>query len=174
MPKAKETHGEFLLRVKEKYSNTFRVEGSFLFCVICESKVSAVRLSQVKQHIDSIRHKNNAEKKVSQLLPSQSLLSDYVPPSRGPQLKEFNLDLCKMLIETIIPVYKITHPVIQLFVRIICRIYTTLQSKNYVQKSLGRKYGFLWMKQLMSNIATWPISYLVYWTMRTSAANRLS
>lgn len=110
MPKEKETQGEFLLRVVEKHPKVFRVDTNFLFCIYCEQRVVASKIFQVNQHLQTAVHKKNEVKKKSDSLPQQSLLSDYVGPSRGPQLKEFSMDLCKMLIDVNIPVHKIEHP----------------------------------------------------------------
>lgn len=120
MPKnRKETHGEFLVRVKEKYTNIFRIDDkdkSFLFCIFCEQKVNATRMSQVTQHLSTKTHMENGDKKKSNNLPQQSLVSDFAAPSKGPQLKEFHMDLCKMLIGANIPVYKVTHPSVVAFI----------------------------------------------------------
>lgn len=110
MPKEKESHGELILRIAEKYPKIFRVDNSILYCIVCEQKVTAQKMFQAKQHIDTKGHKKNEAKKNTECLPMQSLLSDYVGSSKGPQLKEFSMELCKMLVDTNIPIHKIIHP----------------------------------------------------------------
>lgn len=110
MGKPKETRGEFRVRVVERYPKLFRVEGDFLFCICCEQKVIAERMTQVTQHLETKTHKKNEEKRNDSNQPTQSLMSDFTGQSRGPKRNEFNMDLCKMLVDTNIPMNKITHP----------------------------------------------------------------
>lgn len=94
-----------------------------------------------------------------------------------------------MLIETNIPVYEITHPSFIAFIEKYTKqaipsdttirtnylpVLYNLAIKILCAKVAGKKIWVSVDKKTNANIATWPISYLVYWTMKTSAANRTS
>lgn len=70
MPKErKETHSEFILRVKESYPKVFQIDKSVLFCLFCDREVAAKKLFQVKQHIASAKHKSAENRKNNQIKP---------------------------------------------------------------------------------------------------------
>lgn len=186
MPKNKETHGEFLLRMTELFPKEFRVEKSFLFCLVCEQKVTAEKKFQVTQHLDGKSHK---AKKGHGDKQKQSLLSDYAGPSKGPPLKEFSIDLCKMLIDTNIPIHKITHPSFIAFMEKYTRqtvptdsnirnsylpVLYNLTIEKLRAKVAGKKYGCRWMRPPMLNVVWWQILLLEYWVTRTKMENHIS
>lgn len=116
MPKdRKETQGEFILRITETFPKIFRADRSILYCSFCDCVVSAKKLFQVKQHIDSMKHKAAEEREKNQNSVRQSLLADF-QPKPGPKLSEFNMDLCKTLLEANIPLFKLNHPSLVKFI----------------------------------------------------------
>lgn len=100
MVKPKETRGEFRVRVVERYPKLFRVESDFLYCICCEQKVVAEKMSQVTQHLETKTHKKSEEKRNDSNQPTQSLMSDFTGQSRGPKRNEFSMDLCRMLVDS--------------------------------------------------------------------------
>lgn len=118
MPKdRKETQIEFNQRMLLSYPKVFRADQSVLYCLLCDCKVSAKKLFQVKQHIDSDKHKSaqkrnneNAER------PKNQTLIQNFQAKPGPKLSAFNLDLCQTLLEANIPLFKVNHPSVVKFV----------------------------------------------------------
>lgn len=110
MPKtAKETARGFLLRVTQLYPKVFRADDSVLFCTVCETAVNAKQIFLVKQHLETSKHKREAEKK-NQVTAgtSQSFLTQYQTSSdtsTSSKLSEFNMEVTKMFIEANIPIH---------------------------------------------------------------------
>lgn len=116
MPKVKETQSQFILRMTEKFPKVFKADRSVLFCTLCNHMVQAKKVSQVAQHINCKGHKLAVDKKEnSKHSVSQSLIPDY-QSKPGPKLSEFNMDLCKTLLEANIPLYKVNHPSVKNFI----------------------------------------------------------
>lgn len=53
----KETHREFITRMLKLYPKIFRSDNNVLFCILCDCKAPATKLSSVKMHLTSIKHK---------------------------------------------------------------------------------------------------------------------
>lgn len=135
------------LRSRKLFQSVSRREFvSLLYCLWMQSGCGQILPGQTTHEYD--RSQTGRRQKKSKPLPTQSLLSDYVVPSKEPQLKELNMELCKILIQIFLSIKSLNRvslrslrstpsrllPVILPFVRIICPFYTTEQSKIYVLK----------------------------------------
>lgn len=116
-PVRRETQSEFILRMATTYPKIFRGDRSILYCLFCDCKVTAKKLFQVKQHLDSKKHKlaENRKKENSESAKNQTLLRDF-QSKPGPKLSEFNMDLCQTLLEANIPLFKVNHPSLMKFI----------------------------------------------------------
>lgn len=118
MPKVKETQPAFNRRMVDSNPGIFRCDGSVLFCLLCDSDVSANQLSQVKQHLKTAKHTESAERKrQGGSSSSQSLLTTLqqdVDTNRNSSV--FAMDLAKCFLEANIPLHKISHPAVVNFV----------------------------------------------------------
>lgn len=52
----KETHREFISRMVREYPKIFRADNNVLYCIVCDCKAPAIKLSSVKDHLDSKKH----------------------------------------------------------------------------------------------------------------------
>lgn len=111
MPKVKEKPRSFFYRMTEEFPNTFKTDGSVLFCLLCDTDVPAKQRSQVKQHIDTAKHissvsrKNNSGRREHQTLLTLPELTD-----RNPKASEFTMDLATCFLRANIPLHKIRNP----------------------------------------------------------------
>lgn len=85
--------------------------------MVCNAAVSASQLFLVKQHLNTAKHKQAAEKKNRETVgASQSLLTQYQNRSNSStKLNEFNMDITKWFLEANIPLHKISHPSTKFF-----------------------------------------------------------
>lgn len=67
MDKTKETPREFCARIVKEFPDTFRTDKLVLFCNYCECPVTAEKLSHVKQHIATEKHKKKLKFKVAEV-----------------------------------------------------------------------------------------------------------
>lgn len=114
MGKTKETNREFCSRMVKEFTGTFRTDGQILFCNFCESSLAgASKISHVKQHIASDKHKTKIQgnNEASTSAPSrQTLITEHQQTSVQPKNDEFSMDLCRMFLEANIPLKKLSHP----------------------------------------------------------------
>lgn len=116
----------------ETYKGVFTVDEKVLFCTICEVKVTAKKLSGVKQHLDTSNHKSKIEKRSA---PSQQLISKFANDSKpGPNLNPVFMDVCELFLETNIPLKKLRHPKMKQFLEKYTKTSPTETTirKNYV------------------------------------------
>lgn len=147
MPKdRKETWNEFILRMKQTYPKIFRADKSILYCVFCDCVVPAKKIFLVKQHIDSVKHKSAEERKKQSSEPvlNQTLIQTY--QSNGPKLSEFNMDLCKTLLEANIPLNKVNHTSMVRFIE----KYTSHSAPD--ESTLRRNYVVHLYKNMMERL----------------------
>lgn len=105
MPKEKESVREFLSRMVLKYPGVFRADHSVLYCVYCHCNVTGNKLFNVKQHMDTKKHAEAAQRRAAHAT-VQTLLTDR----QQQVLNAFNMDMCKAFIGANIPIYKAGHP----------------------------------------------------------------
>lgn len=112
MPKVKETQSAFNQRMIKNNPGIFRCDSSVLFCLSCDSVVTASQVFQVKQHLQTAKHISSAERKSQGGSgSSQSLLTTLpqdIDASRNSSV--FAMDLTKCFLEANIPLHKIAHP----------------------------------------------------------------
>lgn len=107
MPKPKESKSVFIARMLSEYPGVFRADDSVLFCKYCSCTVNADKTFLVSQHVGTARHKKAVELRNGSSSKSQTLLTEFKQP---PKMNEYNADLCKALLDTNIPLYKVNHP----------------------------------------------------------------
>lgn len=91
--------------VSEFGDNIFTTDGTVLYCTICNIKVSAEKKFTVNQHVARDKHILGIEKKNQQKISTtQTLLTT---PSTA---STFNYDLCKALLCSNIPLFKLSQP----------------------------------------------------------------
>lgn len=64
MGKTKETLRGFLSRMVQEFPGTFRTDKSVLYCLHCGISVSADKISHVKQHIATEKHKKKLKRAI--------------------------------------------------------------------------------------------------------------
>lgn len=109
----KETQREFNMRMLLEFPKIFRADNNVLFCTICDCKAPATKLSSVKNHLDTGKHKKAAAIK-TKCSTSQTLVSSFQRPQ--PEINEFHMNLCKAFLEANIPLHKFSNPsIVNLF-----------------------------------------------------------
>lgn len=121
MSKRKETARDFCARVVSEYPDVFRTDNSILFCKFCEVALTGNKISNVKQHIETAKHKKAVETKKNSASLQQTLMPDHQRPK---QFNKFNMDLCQSFLEANIPLKKVSHPSVIKFI------------ENYTGKSM--------------------------------------
>lgn len=112
----KESLSSFYLRVVNEYPKEFRCDKSVLFCLLCDTEISAKQIFQVKQHRDTKKHLNAIQRKTGESS-SQSLLTTlHETADRNRKISEFTMDLTRCFLEANIPLHKIAHPSMVKFV----------------------------------------------------------
>lgn len=86
-----------------EYGKVFSTDGQILFCLMCNSNVTATKKFQVDQHLKTAKHLKNAELKK----PIQTLLTQNLGATS--KVSEFNKDLCEALVSANIPVHKLKN-----------------------------------------------------------------
>lgn len=131
----KESHREFILRMVKQYPKEFRSDKSVLYCIICDCVVNAEKISQVTQHVGGKTHRELVERKKNKSASATQTLVTSYQNTPGPKLSEFNMDLCKMMLEANIPLNKVAHPSVVTFIEKHTKHSAPNQStlrKNYV------------------------------------------
>ena len=122
------------LYVKEFGSETFTTDGKVLTCKLCDKAVNTEKKYYVKQHVDSAGHKNRS-KRLTRTCQSTSLLTNFLHLSN--KESEYYMDLCQMMVEANIPLFKVQHPSVRSFLHKYCKQqpphHTTLR-KTYLGK----------------------------------------
>lgn len=115
MPKNKETTATFNRRIVKEYPQVFRCDDSILFCKMCDIKINAKQLFQVKQHLLTSKHIASVQRKSgnSSETAHQTLITTVQDTNRDAE--KYNLDLTKMFLEANIPIYKINCPSVSNF-----------------------------------------------------------
>lgn len=118
MPKHKETQSAFNRRMTNDFPGIFRCDGSVLFCLLCDTNISAKQLFEVKQHMKTGKHAASAKRKSQgKSNTNQTLLTtlqETIDENRNSS--GFAMDLTKCFLEANIPLKKITHPAVVKFV----------------------------------------------------------
>lgn len=113
MPKQKETTREFCSRIVTEYPDVFRTDGSILFCTFCDAPLTGNKTSNVKQHIETAKHKKAVETKNKSTALKQTLMPEHQVPQK---INQFHMDLCQMFVSANIPMKKIEHPKVVNFI----------------------------------------------------------
>lgn len=185
MPKVKETQSAFNRRMVDNHPRIFRCDGSVLFCLLCDTVVSANQLFQVKQHLKTAKHIESAERKSQGgSNSSQSLMTTFqqdIDTNRSSSV--FAMDLTKCFLEANIPLHKISHPAVVKFVEKYTKYAppseNTLRLKYlpimYAECIARLKkseqtitFGFQLMKRQTASNDMSLISFLVFWAWSTS------
>ncbi|XP_050519824.1 CGG triplet repeat-binding protein 1-like [Daktulosphaira vitifoliae] len=103
MPKDKTSNysrlGYFL---SEFGDEVFLIDASILFCKLCECKVNSDKKFNVTQHLKTEKHLKPIKREENKIEKKQQLLTNIS------QKSTFNIDLCKTLISTNIPLNKLS------------------------------------------------------------------
>lgn len=83
----KETQNQFVSRMVREYPKVFRNDNNVLFCIVCDSRAPASKLSSVKEHFISVKHKRSIQKK-SKL--DSSLVQTFVSNIKNQSSSEIN------------------------------------------------------------------------------------
>lgn len=86
-----------------EYGKVFSTDGQILFCLMCNSNVTATKKFQVDQHLKTAKHLKNAELKK----PTQTLLTQNLGATS--KVSEFNKDLCEASVSANIPGHKLKN-----------------------------------------------------------------
>ncbi len=106
----------------EKYRKTFGIDiftydqsnkGLSLFCNLCEESVRCERKSQLKQHIETVKHQTGIKREETTRPKRQSFLSNYSGESQSSN--SFNSELCHALVVAGIPLHKLNNPAFKTF-----------------------------------------------------------
>lgn len=110
MPKSKETTSSFCRRMSTEFPKVFRTDGSVLFCLACDTNVSAKQRFQVKQHVETNKHILNVNRK-NRTNSSQALLTTLAESTdQNRNASKFTMDLATCFLQANIPLHKIRHP----------------------------------------------------------------
>lgn len=109
MPKEKESAGEFKSRVIQQFPGVFRADRMVLFCTYCNCSVAATKIFNVKQHLETAKHKEAAENRNPKQ--TQTLVTEY----QAKEQNTFAMDLCEAFIEANIPLKNISYPSLKKF-----------------------------------------------------------
>jgi hypothetical protein len=91
--------------VREFDDNIYTTDGTILYCKICDIKVAGEKKFHISQHVARNKHMMGTEKITHQKSSTtQTLLN-------GPSTAStFNYNLCKALLYSNIPLYKLSQP----------------------------------------------------------------
>jgi len=105
MPKVARTKRSKVSIYLEEFPNeTFRSDGQVLCCQSCDKSVSIDQRGQVIQHINTSKHRGN---KVRKLIFQQNFISTSSTSTNSKSV--FNDDLCRALIRSDIPLFKLKN-----------------------------------------------------------------
>jgi len=132
MPKPKVSR-KIHLEAFAKEFPVFKTDGDVLFCKECNVTIVAEKKSQVKQHMESSKHKENTKTNCRKT--NQSFLSETINKNNTNQ--EFCMDLCKTFVAADIPFHKLTNPHVSNFISKYTNFTIPDESnirKNYVKR----------------------------------------
>jgi len=119
MPKVARTKRSKVSIYLEEFPNeTFRSDGQVLNCQSCDKSVSIDQRGQVIQHINTSKHRGNKDRK---LIFQQNFISTSSASTNSKSV--FNDDLCRALIRSDIPLFKLKN----------------VAFKNFMEKYTGHK-----------------------------------
>lgn len=114
--------------VKTSLSNQLRVyvrenedvlstDGQVLFCVACERRITADTRFQVTQHLKTAKHLKNVslKKSAKQCILKVNPSNEATCSTSGPQISNFNMELCEAFTSADIPLFKLEHPKLRSF-----------------------------------------------------------
>lgn len=104
MPKCKERKSTLLRRLVKEYTD-LKTDGSVLICNVCSKHICADKTSNIKQHLDTKKHKELKERESKKKL-QQSFLNNSTVISAA---EKHCMDLCETFVSAGIPLYKIRH-----------------------------------------------------------------
>lgn len=117
MPKIKEAKSAFIRRISAEYPNVFRCDDSVLFCLMCDEKLNADQNCQVTQHIKTVKHTTNVQRKTKTgQNKNQSLLTNLQSSTNNVSSNNFAMDLTRAFLESNIALHKIANPSIVNFI----------------------------------------------------------
>lgn len=112
MPKVTRTkRSKVGLYLQEFPNESFKSDGQILYCQSCEKPVSIDQRGQVIQHINTNKHKENGNRKLKF---QQNFLSTSSTSTNSKSV--FNMDLCRALIRSDIPLFKLKNSAFKDFI----------------------------------------------------------
>lgn len=96
----------------KEFPDVFKTDGSVLYCLACDTDITAKQRCQVKQHVETSKHISNvARKNKSDTSSSQELLTTMAGSTvQSRKTSKFTMDLAKCFLRANIPLHKIRHP----------------------------------------------------------------
>lgn len=94
----------FLLKMVQSYPGDLKIENDWLFCNVCSCKINSKKKYNVEQHINTNKHKLAASRPENH---PQKLITEFPVTTH---VNTFHKDVCTFLLETNIPVKKVSHP----------------------------------------------------------------
>ncbi|XP_018494596.1 uncharacterized protein LOC100903026 [Galendromus occidentalis] len=130
-----DTAEKLRLYVEEFGPDVFSTNGESLTCDVCRKSVKATKKYFLQQHVRGSRHLARLNSRDLHSLPPQASQQQLVQLS--PRENPFNMDVCRMFVESNIPLYKVQHPSFRGFMEKYCGKvlpdHTTLR-KTYLKK----------------------------------------
>lgn len=107
---AKKTKERVSQYLREFPNETFRSDGDILYCTCCDKAVSTSQRFQVTQHIRTVSHNSNKERK-------SKVKQSFITPSTSSEKSKstFNTDLCRAFVQADIPLSKVNNPSLKCF-----------------------------------------------------------
>ncbi|XP_003742228.1 uncharacterized protein LOC100899883 [Galendromus occidentalis] len=120
--------------MKQFEGESLTTDGVVLTCKLCEKVVNSEKKYFVQQHLNSNSHRERKQRSAKE---NQNicLLSNFVKLSN--KESSFHMDLCQMLVESNIPLYKVQDSSFRTFMQKYCKIPTpdhTKLRKTYLKK----------------------------------------
>lgn len=107
MPKSKKPLASRLRQYVSEYGNKiFRTDGKVIVCQICEKQFVCEQKNHIKQHVNSVKHKNLLNRQQEKQCEKQLFIGESLEASSSNQ-SQFNTDLCQTLLDANIPFNKI-------------------------------------------------------------------
>ncbi len=112
MPKeARNTMLKRLVKEFNKMGNNYSTDEEIILCNSCEKPIVVKKRCDVTQHSNSATHRQNLRKLKEKANSGQQLISQSSnkASSQTEKQRNFNKKLCKTLVESYIPLYKMIH-----------------------------------------------------------------
>lgn len=95
----------------------FDIKNGIVFCQICEKVIYCNQKSHIEQHVNTIRHKELADKKEASTSSGlrQSFITSVLKDGAPTKQEQFNADLCKAFVSADIPFWKLQNEVFRSF-----------------------------------------------------------